>query len=58
MNPFKTIYFTTNKKKQNLVIRGKYTLTKDGEINQNGTSRWKCTNGDICSATVTLTKDE
>lgn len=59
MNPFKTIYFTTNKKRQKLlVIRGKYTLTKDGEINQNGTSRWKCTNRYICSATVTLTKDE
>lgn len=59
MNPYQTVSFSTNKKNNKLlVIRGQYTLTKDGKTNQNGTSRWKCTNRDNCTATATLTEGD
>lgn len=59
MNPFKPIAFSKNRKKKDLlIIDGKYSLTKDGKTNHDNTTRWKCTQRDICTASVTLSADK
>lgn len=59
MNPFKVIRFMKNQKKKDmLVLNGKYTMSKDGKTNFDGSTRWKCTNRNVCTATVTLNKDK
>lgn len=56
---FQALEFIKNQKNNDmLIINGKYTLSKDGKPNKDGSTRWKCTNRDSCTATVTLSADK
>lgn len=59
MAPSEDIVFSKNhKNKDLLIVKGKWTLTKDGKPNHDSTTRWKCTHREICTATVTLSADK